>query len=73
MRFYCFSGDPVSIHAWVLNDTPEVPPGAMLRYELERASKIIQTGHAPAHIVASEPAFQATSSLPRPPSTPANR
>ncbi|MBI1370180.1 MAG: hypothetical protein GC162_16195 [Planctomycetes bacterium] len=57
-QLYYFGGDMVRIRAWVLNDTTEVPPDAVLRYQLERDGEIIQTGHAPANITASDPTFQ---------------
>jgi hypothetical protein len=57
-KFYGFSGDELRVHAWVLNDTQEIPPGATLRYQVELAGEVIQTGRAPATIQACEPVFQ---------------
>ncbi len=57
-NFYAISGAPVRIGAWVCNDTQIVPAGAMLRYEVQLGDKILQTGNAPANIVACEPEFQ---------------
>jgi len=55
---YVFSGDRIRLRAWICNDTPEVPAGAMIRYQVELGGKVIQTGTAPAKVEASNPAFQ---------------
>jgi len=57
-KFYGYSGDAISVRAWVCNDTPEIPAGARLRYVLEMAGKVIKTGSAAADIKAGEPQFQ---------------
>jgi hypothetical protein len=56
--FYCFSGDSLSIPAWVCNDTLAVPAGASLRYQVELGGKILRTGSAPATVLAGAPQYQ---------------
>jgi hypothetical protein len=56
--FFGYTGDTLKVRAWVLNDTPEVPAGATLRYRTELDGKVVSTGRAPADIVASAPQHQ---------------
>jgi len=57
-RYYIYSGETVPVEAWICNDTPTVPDGATIAYQLELGDKVIQSGSADAKIVASEPTFQ---------------
>lgn len=56
--FYGFSGRPLKVGVWICNDTPKVPAGALLRYQLEAEGKILCTGSAKANVAASAPEFQ---------------
>jgi hypothetical protein len=57
-RYYIYPGETLPVEAWVCNDTPTVPEGAKLAYQLELGGKVIQSGISDAKIVASEPTFQ---------------
>lgn len=65
-RFYAFSGESVRIGAWVCNDTTEVHPGAMLRYQVKLGSQVVLTGFAPAKIAICEPEFEGFLKFPAP-------
>ena len=45
-----FAGEKIQMEAWICNDTHEVPAGAQLRYQLEIAGKIVQSGRALAKV-----------------------
>ena len=49
-RHAWFSGETAEFEAWVCNDTHDVPSGAQLRYQLEVAGQVIQSGAWPAAI-----------------------
>lgn len=57
-RFYGTAGTSVRVRAWILNDTPDAPQGATLRYQLECDGKTVATGTHPADIRASEATCQ---------------
>lgn len=51
---------------WVINDTPETPQRAELRYQLKLGDKVIATGRTPAKIEKSAPDFQGFLDFPAP-------
>ncbi len=65
-RYHFFGGETMPLEAWVVNDRNQVPPGAQLRYQLEKDGKVVFAGRAAADIGPSDSRFQGFLNLPVP-------
>lgn len=57
-RSQFFSGDSISIEAWIVNDMNQKPKGSVLKYQLELGGVIKNSGEIPALIPLNSSQFQ---------------
>jgi len=65
-RHKYFSGEPISLEAWICNDLTEAPTGCYLHYQLEKDSHVIFAQRRPASVPICASRFQGHIRFPAP-------